>query len=134
MLCAILSDSTCSNVCFHFQSEADRNIIYLTLYILECLKVISNASNRNAATQDLFQLGLSKFAIPGDSAFPLNNLYLKPANNKEADEMRSYLTQLRQECGLRVLELTWPASEKTPSKWWCCFAKRKFLNITLAER
>lgn len=119
---------------YEIKSEADRNIIYLTLYIIECLKVIGNASSRNAATQELFQLGLSKFAIPGDSAFPLNNLYSKPASSKEADEMRSYLTQLRQECGLRVLEQAWPTGYKTPSKWWCCFAKRKFLNISLAER
>jgi len=118
---------------YEVKSEADRNIIYLTLYIIECLKVIANASNRNAATQDLFQLGLSKFAIPGDPKFPLNNLYQKPHNTQEAEEMRSYLTQLRQECGVRVLEQAWPANEKTPSKWWCCFSKRKFLNINLGE-
>ncbi|KAJ6225796.1 hypothetical protein RDWZM_004341 [Blomia tropicalis] len=116
---------------FEIKNEADRNLVYLTLYIIECLKVIANASNRNAASNDLFQLALSMSSIPGDPKFPLNNMFQKPNNVREGDEMKSYLTQLRQECGVRVLNLAWPEND-VPSKWWCCFAKRKFLNITLA--
>lgn len=43
------------------------------------------------------------------------------------------MLQMRQEASQRILEVVWPKAEPKPSKWWLCFAKRKFLNITLAE-
>ena len=115
------------------QCESDRNLIYLTLYIIECLKLISKSTNRRQAQQDLINLSQQKFALPGDPKFPLNNIYLKPKNSVEADEMRNYMMQMRQECSTRLIYLIWPSSSLPPSKWWICFARRKFLNIQLNE-
>ncbi|OTF74072.1 actin-related 2/3 complex subunit 3-like protein [Euroglyphus maynei] len=83
-------------------------------------------------------LSQKKFAIPGDPKFPLNNMYSKPRNTVEADEMRNYMMQMRQECSTRLIDLIWPSSnvggnQTSPSKWWICFARRKFLNIQLNE-
>ena len=48
--------------------------------------------------------------------------------------MRSYLTQLRQECGSRLVERVFLNSEDgKPSKWWTCFSKRKFMDLTLGS-
>ncbi|OTF82878.1 hypothetical protein BLA29_014178 [Euroglyphus maynei] len=45
--------------------------------------------------------------------------------------MRQYLLQLRQECGYRLAERVFETDNGKPSKWWLCFAKRKFMDITL---
>lgn len=42
-----------------------------------------------------------------------------------------YLTQVRQEVGMRVCEKVFGDDGK-PSKWWLCFAKKKFMDKSLS--
>lgn len=114
-----------------FQSEADRLLIYITLYITECLKKLQRCSNRSQAQNEMYTLAISKFDIPGDSGFPLNSVYSKPQSPSDAEFLRAYLTQLRQEVGLRVTEKVFGEDGK-PSKWWLCFAKKKFMDKSLS--
>ncbi|KAI7685910.1 Actin-related protein 2/3 complex subunit 3 [Sarcoptes scabiei] len=118
---------------FEITNDSDRNLIYLTLFIIECLKLLSKAVNRKQACQELINFSTNTFAIPGDANFPLNHLFQKPKSNDEMDELRSYLGQMRQECSSRLIDIAWPAEEDSPSKWWICFSKRKFINLTLNE-
>jgi actin related protein 2/3 complex subunit 3 len=80
---------------------------------------------------------MANFAIPGDASFPLNAMYDKPKDRNDLDTMRSYFQQLRQEIAVRLVEKIYSASYtdteggKRPSKWWVCFAKRKFMNLQL---
>jgi len=76
-------------------------------------------------------LAIENFSLPGDKAFALGGIVSNPANRNETDTMRQYLTQLRQECGLRLLTKVYAFDESAPNKWWICFNKRKFLNKTL---
>lgn len=46
--------------------------------------------------------------------------------------LRAYLTQLRQECGNRVCERVFATEDGKPSKWWLCFAKKKFMDKSLS--
>ena len=99
------------------------------------------------------QLAISRFDIPGDPSFPLNSMFQKPKTAKESgllalvthfsanfdsflaffpsDELRAYLQQARQECGLRLVNRVFDTENGQPSKWWMCFVKRKFMNINL---
>lgn len=45
--------------------------------------------------------------------------------------MRQYLQQLRQETGIRVCEKVFTTDDGKPSKWWICFAKKKFMEKSL---
>lgn len=78
-------------------------------------------------------LANNKFDIPGDAGFPLNGLFIKPANKREEEEMRQYIKQLRLETGLRILTKVYEnsGSDGKASKWWLCFAKRRFMDQTL---
>ncbi|KAK9874320.1 hypothetical protein WA026_002671 [Henosepilachna vigintioctopunctata] len=116
---------------YEIKSEADRLLIYITLYITECLKKLQKCSNRNQAQNEMYTLAISRFDLPGDSGFPLNSVYSKPANSADADFLKNYLTQLRQEVGLRVCEKVFGDDGK-PSKWWLCFAKKKFMDKSLS--
>ena len=51
-----------------------------------------------------------------------------------ADQMRQYLTQLRQETGQRVAEKVFSTDDGKPSKWWLCFSRKKFMDKSLGGR
>ncbi|CAH0713869.1 unnamed protein product, partial [Brenthis ino] len=124
-----------ANVFFRFyeiKSDADRVLIYLTLYVSECLKRLQKCSNKNQGQQEMYMLAISKFDIPGEPGFPLNSVYAKPSSPQEADLMRQYLQQLRHETGTRVCEKVFATEDGKPSKWWLCFAKRKFMDKSLS--
>lgn len=62
----------------------DRVLIYITLYITECLKKIQRCINKAQAQQELYALAIARFDIPGDAGFPLNAVYAKPATPNDA--------------------------------------------------
>lgn len=117
---------------YEIKSEADRTLIYITLYISECLKKLQRSSSKNAGQKEMYTLGISNFPIPGEPRFPLNAMFTKPANRNEEDTMRGYLQQIRQETGVRMCETVFDAETDKPSKWWLCFAKRKFMDKSLS--
>jgi actin related protein 2/3 complex subunit 3 len=47
-----------------------------------------------------------------------------------SDTLRQYLIQCRQEIGSRLVQLVYKDPNK-PDKWWMCWAKKKFLNLSL---
>ncbi|KAJ7377284.1 Actin- protein 2/3 complex subunit 3 [Desmophyllum pertusum] len=101
---------------YEIKSEADRVLIYLTLYISECLKKLQRCQSKENAKKDMATLAITNFCIPGDSGFPLNAMYHKPASKSEADSVRAYLTQLRQELGQRLIEAVFDPQTDKPSK------------------
>ncbi|XP_040569403.1 actin-related protein 2/3 complex subunit 3 [Lepeophtheirus salmonis] len=117
---------------YEIKSEVDRVMIYLTLYITECLKRLQKCTDKAQGTQEMYSLAISRFNIPGEAGFPLNGVYAKPATTKEADSMRQYFLQLRQETGKRVVERVFDTPDGKPSKWWTFFAKRKFMEKSLS--
>ncbi|BFG00508.1 actin-related protein 2/3 complex subunit 3-B [Drosophila madeirensis] len=121
-----------SNVFFReyeVKSEVDRVLIYVTLYITECLKRLARCTNKSQGQQELYSLAISKFDLPGDAGFPLNSVFVK---TNEPELMRQYLLQLRQETGNRLLEKVFDTPDDKPSKWWICFAKKRFMDKSLS--
>ncbi|CEH13326.1 actin-related protein arpc3 [Ceraceosorus bombacis] len=118
---------------FEIKGGADRLLIYLILYISDCLSKIASARvpmSQNEAIKQLSTLAVDNFSLPGDAGFPLNNLYSAPATRQEADQLKSYLTQLRQELSLRLVEKVYVDGK--PSKWWLSFTKRRFMGKSLS--
>lgn len=69
---------------FFWQSEADRVLIYIILYITECLKRLQKCATHNQALTEMYSLAISKFDVPGEQGFPLNSVYAKPGSPAEA--------------------------------------------------
>ncbi|KAM3177786.1 hypothetical protein ACTXT7_003843 [Hymenolepis weldensis] len=90
-------------------------------------------STKSQGSRELTSLSLARFDLPGDAGFPreLSNYYVKPSM-AEANVMREYMTQLRTELGLRLLDKVYEDDQSQPSKWWLCFSKRKFLDQSLS--
>ncbi|XP_035691233.1 actin-related protein 2/3 complex subunit 3-like isoform X1 [Branchiostoma floridae] len=117
---------------YEIKSEADRTLIYVTLYISECLKKLQKCTSKNNGQKEMHTLALGKWPIPGEAGFPLNALYGKPKDRQEEDSMQQYLLQLRQETGMRLCEKVFDPNTDQPSKWWMCFVKRKFMDKSLS--
>jgi actin related protein 2/3 complex subunit 3 len=114
---------------FEVKGNADRLLIYLTLYASQCLRKIQG-KNKADAEKTLYTLALENFPIPGDAKFVLGGMVSAPASRADADTLRQYLIQCRQELGSRLVQLVYKDPNK-PDKWWMCWAKRKFLNLSL---
>ncbi|XP_054749195.1 actin-related protein 2/3 complex subunit 3-B-like isoform X2 [Lytechinus pictus] len=117
---------------YEIKGDSDRVLIYLTLYITECLKKLQRCSSTTDAQKEMASLAIAKFSIPGEAGFPLNAMYQKPTNRGEEDQMRAYVQQLRQETGLRLVEKVMDPQTNKPSKFWMCFVKRKFMDRSLS--
>ena len=137
---------------YEIKSESDRVLIYLTLYITECLKKLQKCSSKNQGLQEIYSLAIARFDIPGDmtlllslllkfmnkilssgdAGFPLNSIYSKPSSGEEADLIRQYFLQLRHETGARVCDRVFDTPDGKPSKWWTCFAKKRFMEKSLS--
>uniref|UniRef100_UPI00358E9401 actin-related protein 2/3 complex subunit 3 isoform X2 n=1 Tax=Myxine glutinosa TaxID=7769 RepID=UPI00358E9401 len=118
---------------YEIKSEADRTLIYITLYITECLKKLQKCTSKSMGEKEMYTLGITNFPIPGEGGFPLNALYARPTNRQEEETMRNYLQQLKQETGLRLCEKVFDPVTDKPSKWWICFVKRQFMNKSLSS-
>ncbi|KAI8339046.1 actin-related protein ARPC3 [Chlamydoabsidia padenii] len=114
---------------FEIKGNADRVLIYLILFISECLQNLNKSTPQGSALKNLSTLAVSNFSIPGDPSFPLNAMYQTPSDRVQLDQMRQYIQQLRQELVLRLVEAVY--LDGLPSKWWMCFQKRKFMNLSL---
>ncbi|PYI07782.1 putative ARP2/3 complex subunit Arc18 [Aspergillus sclerotiicarbonarius CBS 121057] len=112
---------------FEINGPADRMLIYGTLFVSECLGKVKPAMTSREAEKALINVALDHFAIPGDVAFPLNQAFEPPRDRQDAETLRSYLSQVRQEIASRLHARIYPGGVG-PSKWWLSFAKRKFMG------
>ncbi|WFD34517.1 subunit of the Arp2/3 complex [Malassezia cuniculi] len=105
---------------------ANEVLIYLILFISDCLTRIAASRpqwNKHEAQRQLASYAVDSFALPGDANFPLSSLYSAPESRADADTLRQYLTQARQETAMRLVEKIYDGD--VPSRWWLAFTKRK---------
>lgn len=116
---------------FDIKGPADRLLIYGILFVSDCLSKLNTRTSQREAVRVLNNLALDSFALPGDIGFPLNALYQAPANKNDADLLRGYLQQFRQELADRLLKRVYAHDEGSPSKFWLAFTRRRFMNKSL---
>jgi actin related protein 2/3 complex subunit 3 len=119
-----------ANVLFkHFEVKGggDRVMIYLTLYITQCLQRLEKCPSPQEGIKALTAMAGESFKIPGDAGFALGSFYPTPASAQEAELCRSYFRQVREETGRRLITKVY-GEDGSPSKFWLVFAKKKFMN------
>ncbi|KAH8988522.1 ARP2 3 complex 21 kDa subunit [Lactarius akahatsu] len=119
---------------FEIKGPGDRLLIILILFISDCLAKLGSARTpptQIEATKTLNTLAVDNFPIPGDANFLLNAHYAPPAGRADADHLRQYLVQVRQELAARLVEKLYADGTGKPSKWWMSFQKRRFMNRSL---
>ncbi|CAG8487304.1 229_t:CDS:2 [Paraglomus brasilianum] len=73
---------------FEIKGNADRVLIYLILFISDCLNRLTKNTNQKDAVKVLNTRALDNFALPGEPQFPLNALYAAPATRGDAGKKR----------------------------------------------
>ncbi|KAI9734908.1 MAG: tRNA (adenine(58)-N(1))-methyltransferase non-catalytic subunit trm6 [Cirrosporium novae-zelandiae] len=116
---------------FEIKGPADRLLIYGILFVSECLGKLNKGMGTREAEKVLTNTALDQFAIPGDASFPLNQAFETPSNRQDAETLRQYISQVRQELAQRLLARIYADGTNTPSKWWLSFTKRKFMGKSL---
>lgn len=77
---------------FEIKGPADRLLIYLILFISDCLsKLAPSSGGRSSPTYPeaikmLSTASVDHFALPGEAGFPLNSLFHGPRDRSEAGE------------------------------------------------
>jgi len=115
---------------FEIKGNADRLLIYLTVYVTKCLQTIRGKSNLEA-DKLLNSLALENFPLPGEAAFPLGGMVSAPESRAAADNLKQYLTQARQEIGIRLIQRIYPNGQSEANKWWISFSKKYFLELKM---
>ncbi|KAF7872284.1 hypothetical protein EAF04_003208 [Stromatinia cepivora] len=95
---------------FEIQGPPDRLLIYGILWVSECLGKVKPSMSVREAQKEMFEA---------------------PANRQEAETLRQYLGQVRQELASRLLARIYDTEDGKPSKWWLSFTKRKFMGKSL---
>ena len=116
---------------FDIKDPADRLLIYGILFVSDCLSRLTPRTTYREAIRVLNNLALDSFLLPGDVGFPMNALYQAPGSKSEAELLRGYLQQFRQELADRLLKRVYADDENVPSKHWLAFTRRRFMNRSL---
>ncbi|EEH33607.2 ARP2/3 complex 21 kDa subunit, partial [Paracoccidioides lutzii Pb01] len=93
---------------FEIKGPADRMLIYGILFVSECLTKVK----------------------PGMPAREAEKAFEPPRDRQDAEALRQYISQVRQELAIRLHSRLYPEGVG-PSKWWLAFAKRKFMGKQL---
>lgn len=118
---------------FEIKGSADRTLIYGILFVNECLGLIRRYPKYTEAFKHLNIVASDDFSIPGEPEFPLNGLYQVPSSSYEADTLRGYLSQLRQELAERLLTHVYAETQDRPSKFWLAFSRKRFMGLSLTS-
>lgn len=102
---------------FEIKGPADRVLIYGILFVTEALNKIRPGMGRRDAEKSVMNVALdTNFAIPGDAGFPLNQAFEPPKDRNEAEVLRQYVGQMRQELAMRLLNRVYMDGTGQPSK------------------
>jgi len=117
---------------FDVRDGPDRTLIYLTLYLQQCLVKCEKFDDKAGAQRELFVMAQKPFAIPGEPAWPLASIFSPPKNTEESNLFKAYFKQVREELGLRLLAVLFNEDGKK-NKFWQAFSKRKFMGKELRD-
>lgn len=113
---------------FDIHGDGDRLLIYLTLFVNQCLKRLESTKSKGEGQKVLGMFLSEHFAIPGVAGFPLNGILSPPTNRDEGEHFRAYLKQARTATAGRLLDKCY-LQDGTQNKFWFAFSKRKFMNM-----
>ena len=69
---------------FDVRGGADRTLIYLTLYAVQCLVKCEKIEDKPTAIREMKNLALKTFLCPGDPGWPLGGLFPPPRSKAES--------------------------------------------------
>ena len=125
---------------FPVQSPLERILAYLTMFLNHMLLSLRRGlerkqiTSRRGAKDFLTEINDSLVAVPGESAFPLSEVFLTYRDGKEQTEkntLRNYFRLLRLEAGNRIIDVLF--ADEPKMKHWLQFGASKFMGIATID-
>lgn len=69
---------------FDVRGGADRTLIYLTLYAVQCLVKCEKIEDKPTGVREMKNLATKQFLCPGDPGWPLGGLFPSPKSKAES--------------------------------------------------
>lgn len=69
---------------FDVRGGADRTLIYLTLYAMQCLVKCEKIDDKPTAVREMKILAVKQFSCPGEAGWPLGGLFPSPKTKAES--------------------------------------------------
>jgi actin related protein 2/3 complex subunit 3 len=107
---------------FEIKGNAGRVLIYLILFISECLHHLNKTTPHGNALKNLSTLAVSNFSIPGDPSFPLNAMYQTPSNRLQAGK---YKWSIRLDIGPKWMDISIVFISRTHTFFSLCYINRR---------
>jgi actin related protein 2/3 complex subunit 3 len=116
---------------FSIKGEADKMLVYITVYIAKCLEVAAaNVNDLEKTRSALKTLADDAEWSPNYKGHFMNNLVTEKKG--EEAELQTYLKTIRKAVNFRLLYILYESESKTLDlKYWLGFAKRKFLGYEM---
>ena len=116
---------------FPILGDADKLLVYITVFIQKCLEVISSCND----DYDKIRIQI-KYLIDDAEWSPnlkthfFNNLVT--VKNTEINELQTYLKNLRKEVIIRLMSILFESDCKSLDyKYWLAFSKKKFMGYDM---
>lgn len=117
---------------FPIKGDADKVLVYITVFISKCIEILSIDSEEKKAVANLNTLINDAEWVPTKTNF-FNNLVT--LNNSEVADLQAYLKSVRKEVVYRLMQLLYYSEAKTMDlKYWLSFSKKKFLGYDIASK
>jgi len=114
---------------FPIKGDADKLLVYITVFITKCLEVANNQEIEKAKSLMKNLVDECEWSPFLKSHF-LNNLLTIKAN--ETNELQTYLKSVRKEVSMRLMFILFDSDYKTLDlKYWLGFAKKKFMGYDM---
>jgi actin related protein 2/3 complex subunit 3 len=114
---------------FPIKGDADKLLVYITVFISKCLEVAYNQEIDKAKTPMKNLIDECEWSTNLKSHF-LNNLLNYKAN--EAYDLQVYLKSIRKEVVMRMMYILYDSDHKTLDlKYWLGFAKKRFMGYEM---
>eukprot|EP01013_Petalomonas_cantuscygni_P037046 TRINITY_DN67808_c0_g1_i1.p1 TRINITY_DN67808_c0_g1~~TRINITY_DN67808_c0_g1_i1.p1 ORF type:complete len:196 (+),score=26.50 TRINITY_DN67808_c0_g1_i1:121-708(+) len=108
---------------------ADRLLMWLTLYIHQCLVRI-RGKPRAEAEKVLYNLARESFPAPGETSFILGGFFPSPKSPAEKERWTTYVKQLREDLYPKLLDKVYAhPTDSGPDKFWVQFTLHPFMGL-----
>ena len=115
---------------FPLKGDADKVLVYTTVFIQKCLEVIASDSDVSKAKNNLRNLIENAEYNPNLKGHFFNSLVT--VNNSEVSELQNYLKSIRKEVVNRLQYLLYDALwGSIDLKFWLAFGKKKFMGYEM---
>lgn len=117
---------------FPILGDADKVIVYLSVFIAKCLEVIYPYTNDVDKMKQIVKNLVDEAEYTPTLKTHFLNTLTNVKNNSEISQLQQYLKTLRKETVNRLMYILFDSDAKTLDlKYWAMFGKRKFLGYDM---